>query len=342
MNQSVSVTLWAPSFLRKERIETLASEMRPMSLNGLETLISKSDVFLAKPQSFFAQASYLYHQPDTLPKAVTILAGLKQQETGFWLCVDPVQMVPDRDSLLLIPAHALSISETESQALMDSFNNHFAQDKVQLVYGDVSHWFMKITQPVDIHTTDLNDVSFQHVNDYYPAGNASSYWHQLMNEVQMLFYTHPVNEARRLKGMPEINSVWVWGEGQLMQEKLYPRPDAMIWSSHAYLKGMAKLTDSKSSETPENYQAWSSEKHSCSHHLICLDHLDLFNNELSEQEWLQALESFEKDWMFGLVQAVKQGEIDSLFVEFGAKKRFHLTPKHFKRFWRFKKKLLKL
>jgi hypothetical protein len=38
---------------------------------------------------------------------------------------------------------------------------------------------------------------------------------RLQNEMQMLLYTHPINDARAAKGLPTINSFWISGTGDL-------------------------------------------------------------------------------------------------------------------------------
>jgi hypothetical protein len=38
---------------------------------------------------------------------------------------------------------------------------------------------------------------------------------RLQNEMQMLLYTHPINDARAAKGLPTINSFWISGTGEL-------------------------------------------------------------------------------------------------------------------------------
>jgi hypothetical protein len=38
---------------------------------------------------------------------------------------------------------------------------------------------------------------------------------RLQNEMQMLLYTHPVNDARAARGVPPVNSFWLSGTGAL-------------------------------------------------------------------------------------------------------------------------------
>jgi len=46
----------------------------------------------------------------------------------------------------------------------------------------------------------------------WPKGVEALHWHQLFNEIQMLLFSHPVNEAREVRGELPVNSVWLWAE----------------------------------------------------------------------------------------------------------------------------------
>lgn len=39
-------------------------------------------------------------------------------------------------------------------------------------------------------------------------------WHRLLNEMQMFMHQHEINQARQVRGQPEINSLWCWGAGE--------------------------------------------------------------------------------------------------------------------------------
>jgi hypothetical protein len=53
------------------------------------------------------------------------------------------------------------------------------------------------------------------VDPWLPAGVHGRLLRRLQNEMQMLLYTHPVNEARSARGEPAINSLWFSGTGRL-------------------------------------------------------------------------------------------------------------------------------
>jgi hypothetical protein len=49
----------------------------------------------------------------------------------------------------------------------------------------------------------------------HPAAQAAQQLRRLQNEMQMLLYTHPLNDARASQGRWPVNSVWISGSGAL-------------------------------------------------------------------------------------------------------------------------------
>ncbi|MBN2865538.1 MAG: hypothetical protein JXK16_05970 [Thiotrichales bacterium] len=342
---SKAITLWIPDFLNKQRIIESEQAWLDLSLPALRTLLKKADLFPVHSKNnqpvddFYATASNLFHQNQTLPVAATMAKHfLEAFDDGlFWMKIDPVQMVPDRDTLVLIPGADLQISEQEALALIDAFNQHFQQDKVVIEYGSPTDWFLNIKQVVDIKTTSLNEASYQQLHEKYPTGHAAQYWRQLLNEASMLFYTHPVNEKRREAGLPEINGVWLWGEGRLKDVNLYPRATANIASENSYLAGMAKLTRAQSSAFPESLQACLDSDQT--HHLLMPEFINLSLDKLTQEAWIESVNWLESDWMAPILTALKQKKIHSLLLELGDGHRYHIEPKHLNRFWRFKNRI---
>ena len=342
---SKAITLWIPDFLNKQRIMESEQAWSKLKLPALRTLLKKADLFPTQsvlnkaPKDFYTTASTLFHQAQPLPIAATEAAALLKDfnKNDFWLKLDPVQMMPDRDTLILIPAQDLAIKEAEAEALIKVFNQHFEQDKVQIEYGSPTDWFLRIKQPVDLKSTPLNRVAYRSINAHYPTGHAAQYWRQLLNEASMLFFTHPINEHRRAQGKPEINGLWLWGEGQLDESALSVRPNARIGSKNSYLKGLATLTNAECAAFPSDLQCCLNNEQT--HYLLMPNalHETLYN--LTQSQWLEHVEWLENQWMAPLLQALKDKKVHSLLIELGDGYRYHIEPAHLKRFWRFKDRI---
>ena len=187
---SKAVTLWVPGLLSEQRRVESEQAWLDLKLPALRTLFKRADLFPTKSllsqrnRDFFATASNLFHQSQTLPVAPTMAKKLLTEfDDGlFWIKIDPIQMLPDRDTLVLLPAEDLAITESEAKALILAFNEHFAQDQVAIIYGSPNDWFLSVKQAVDLKTTPLSEARYKQLDDKYPTGNAAQYWRQLLNE----------------------------------------------------------------------------------------------------------------------------------------------------------------
>jgi len=342
---SRNLTFWFEGLLNPQRVLEASEPLKQARLPSLQKLLSKADYHFSQKRSQSAMASYLFHQSRTLPAAATSVQSLsvvdETKKSLFWLSIDPVQMVPDRDTLVLIPAIDIGITEEESRALLQSFNEHFAEDGIELIYGSATQWFMSIAQPVAIQTTPLAQVAYQSLNGHYPEGAAGNYWRQLMNETQMLFYNHEVNHQRRMQNLPEVNSVWVWGEGQINPADITSRAQASLFSNQSYSRGMAKLCGAQSFDAVNSYASWQSYQGDVVHSLVELDakiYAGMDMDLMTLEQWLQLLDRLEQDWFVPILNALASKELDSVLFVLGANKHFLLKPSHLKRFWRLNKR----
>lgn len=342
---SSALTLWVPNLLTPAHIAEAGGVLEGKHFSALETLLAKADKLpkdKAHQISFSDNASYLFHQKSTLPVApTTAIVDLENFDPSyFWLRVDPVHLIPDRDTLVLIPGEGLGLQDDEAKALVEAFNKHFEQDRVELELGSNLHWYIRILQPIGVQTHSLESVSYQSIQDAMPEGNAATYWRQLMNEVQMLFFTHPVNEERRSQGLPEINGVWVWGEGLIRTEDIYARQDAVLAGDFAYLKGLAKLSQSRFMKVPDTYPIWQKfmVDNPSSEQMVVIDEA---MSDMTEDDWISLIGKLEENWFSPILSALRNGSVHSLLLDLGMNHRYYLTPNHLKKFWRWKKSIQK-
>jgi hypothetical protein len=137
---------------------------------------------------------------------------------AFWMYALPVNMQLGRDSYFLTDPASISISEQESEALIESLNTHF----VELGFKFYLHnnvWYLGLDKKPEITTTNIEDVKNQDIADHLPQGNGALEWNKLQNEIQMLLFSHSVNQTREAQGQPVINSLWCYGLGQSLNNK---------------------------------------------------------------------------------------------------------------------------
>jgi hypothetical protein len=69
----------------------------------------------------------------------------------------------------------------------------------------------------DLATASLDRVLGRNLEHWMPRAANAAPLRRLQNEMQMLLYTHPLNDARAARGVPVVNSFWLSGTGALPQ-----------------------------------------------------------------------------------------------------------------------------
>lgn len=133
-------------------------------------------------------------------------------EHPLWLYAAPVNMMLGRDSFFLSEPAPLLLSNDESLAIIASLNEHFSADGYHFYFQN-GVWFLGLDADPKITTTDIKQVVNQDIAAYLPKGEGALVWATLQNEIQMLLFSHPVNEAREEQGEPVMNSLWCYGLG---------------------------------------------------------------------------------------------------------------------------------
>ncbi len=269
------------------------------------------------PEGLMRTAYWLHQSPPVPWAALTAAEDLADFDPHrFYLRMDPVHLHPDRDTLVLFRAEALGLNESEAAALFDAFNDHFSQEGVALSWGHRTRWYLSLPQPIDLHTVPLADAEHANLHAVAMRGETVSQWNRLLTEAQMLFYQHPVNTRRREENLPEINSLWPWGEGIYSHWQRTLRPHAAVYTSDETVQALARQINARVLTTPELDAASSTDFES-----LLLD-------------W-QALSP---DWVLDqLEQAVvqlKNGCLTACVLDVGSRAVLSLRPDMLRRFWR--------
>ncbi|MDO5667203.1 MAG: hypothetical protein Q4G44_05210 [Alcaligenaceae bacterium] len=135
----------------------------------------------------------------------------------------------DFQSTRLFPSHELQITKEQSLALFEAVKYLFADKKIKLIAINVDHWVISLPQSLVHNISSPNLLSYQALHDYWPKEESNQALRQLLNEVQMLWHEHPVNQTRKEQGLREINSPWIYGGAHPKQIEAQPSyPYAII------------------------------------------------------------------------------------------------------------------
>jgi len=140
----------------------------------------------------------------------------------------PVHLRPDHDRLLAFDFHDRPIRADEAAAFVDAFNRHFAEDGLELLAPQPGRWYLAVERLPRVRLHPLSDTLGRNIDLFLPEGEEARTWRALLNEVQMLFHSLPVNAEREARGLWPVNGLWFSGAGRLP-----PVPGGRIGGMHA-------------------------------------------------------------------------------------------------------------
>lgn len=149
-----------------------------------------------------------------LAAAYAMSSGLEAvMDEPLWLA-QLVHVAPARDGAALVPATELEISPEENAALFAAAAEFFEGSGFSAEPFDDMHW--RLIPPSEYRPVCASPalVSITSVNDWWTQDTAGRPWRRLVNELQMLWFDHPVNQAREARGLRPVNSLWMYGGAQ--------------------------------------------------------------------------------------------------------------------------------
>jgi len=239
--------------------------------------------------------------------------GLQPTE-GRWFTLQPVHIHIARDHLVLTDQRRLDISEQESRVLFSIAKTAADEAGMTLLYGDALTWFLRADTWADLTTASADAACGHNVDIWMPDGEHARAWRKLQNEIQMLWFTHSLNDEREALGKKVINSVWLSGGA-----------DALMISEK----------QKHSAASFGNLQFASD--------VVSTDTVHVLLEQLTEPAinsdwglWLTQIQLLESDWFAPALAALKNRQLDSLTLfcsDAHQLASFSLTPWSLRKFW---------
>jgi hypothetical protein len=163
--------------------------------------------------------------------------GDAHAEKTLWQA-DPVHFAFARDHMLVTALdEEATVTDAESRALATEAAATAAEFGATLSAIDSRHWFLSFDPPWSIKTVAFDAALGRSVQQILPEGAAAARWRKLLNEIQMRWHQHPVNERRESEGLRMINGVWLHGGGTW--HALPNKPFDVVATSDATIRGWA-------------------------------------------------------------------------------------------------------
>lgn len=243
--------------------------------------------------------------PDTeLPVAqLRARASVELEADQLW-CLDPVHVQLDREMAYLAPPDAMSLSEDEAKVLIANLNTHFA-DELHIHYYTPQQWLVNLA--LDVSTASPTQALGQSIQQVQASGKHARRWRSLLNEIQMLLHADPVNLAREAAGELPVNSLWLWGGGELSE------PSAsidVVYANDELSITAADHTGVRYHELPTVITDSLADHDSL---LILTLELDALRRK-DVYAWLDGLRVLEKNYLAPLHDMLRRGKLDRLIL----------------------------
>ena len=203
----------APAALQLPHLSALLRLLTPtLRQTGEEDTLSPLDEVL-RAQALGVQA------PDGLLPWAALQARALQLPTApegqGWAWLTPCHWQVNSDHVRMAAPQDTDISAEESHTVMQTLQAFLREDGIALHGLHDGNWLALGAAFNGLATASLARASGGAVDYWLPRQAQAQPLRRLQNEMQMLLYTHPVNDARAARGLLPINSFWISGTGTL-------------------------------------------------------------------------------------------------------------------------------
>lgn len=232
--------------------------------------------------------------------------------SGHWLIADPAHLRIDRDRALLADVGVMRLDQNEADALVQALNLHFAADGLRFHAPKPGRWYLQHPQPAEAVFTPLADAIGENIDAHRPRGTSGLAWSRTLNEIQMLLFSHPVNQEREARGDTPVNSVWLWGDGAPAKPRT---ADCIIYSGDESVRLLATASNSTLQDPPYSLSLWLESHPAGKDAWIHLDRLQAAAQYRDAWGWREGLNQLEQDWFAPVLQAMHQGAVSELRIQ---------------------------
>ncbi|HYM41555.1 MAG TPA: hypothetical protein VET46_02200 [Steroidobacteraceae bacterium] len=195
------------------------------------------------------------------PLAAVAAAGLTSDAGAAatrWIAT-PVELIAGLTRLHLSRRGILRLSAAEQAELAAAFHRAFAGADLELRPLGDGQLLLYTPQIGALETAEPARCAGGDIQ--VPQGPAASPLLRLLAEIEMWLHGEPINEARRMRGLPPVTGLWLWGAaGELMPARDARDPAAhgggrtplLACGSDAWLMGLCALHGGVALPLPES------------------------------------------------------------------------------------------
>ncbi len=314
----------------------LEAATQNLRLPALETLLARGSTQPCPPEGSEAalcKALGIARQQDWPLAPITLEMDGGRAGDAYWLRADPVHLRVMRDRIVLTDNSTLNVSQLEADALSTSIGQHFG-DTLHPLPLHPERWYVAFPHPPHLTTTPLSVATGRDIDPLLPQAADAMLFRTLLNELQMLLFAHPVNQAREARGDLPVNALWLWGGGN---KPVLSQTRVPVYAGNSGARAMAAFCKTPLHPVPSHLEKSLLEIDS----VVLLDDLIPSGQCGDAYGWREALTSMEKNWfspLLGALRTVGPHGIHLLDPVNG--KALHLKQADAWKIWRRRKSLI--
>ena len=209
------------------------------------------------PESDTANMAILSFDPKVYSKgrspleAMSMGLDMQPDETAYRCNVVTLTDDGDYDEKIILDHSADEITTAEANELIKALEAELGNDQRHF-YTGISYRHCLLWKNGDDKYPFMrpHDILGKQIKDYLPkAENGGAEFYELMRKSYDILNHHPVNEARRARGLKPANSAWLWSPGKKPQLPNFKEKwglDAAVISAVDLIKGIGICAGMKS------------------------------------------------------------------------------------------------
>ena len=141
-----------------------------------------------------------------------LLAGGPDDGQAVWLA-ELVHLALGTDQATLLDPGAMDLLAQETAALLETARPLFEDTGFAVEALSPERWRLRLPEGLRPQTASPMAVAGQRLNEWWRQDAETRPWRRLLNEIQMAWHNHPVNDDRAARGLPPVNALWLYGGG---------------------------------------------------------------------------------------------------------------------------------
>ncbi|UDG82322.1 regulator [Candidatus Vallotia cooleyia] len=261
---------------------------------------------------------------DVVPLApYMLLADGGNPQDAVWACVEPVHMRVVHNHLVLVDPGMLQLSQNDAAGLLAVARPLIRGLGVKLEAPTPLRWYLSSEQLGLLASASPLRALGRNIDIWLPheayTGHRPRMWMKLQNEIQMAWFGHPINQAREARGLPAINSLWLYAQGRMTTVS---KPFERVLSRAAATRGLAISSSAALETLPDTFdilrkQATTQAADHTLNNGMTLVELDQLSAPFIQQDWPRFRAMFSAlgdDWFSPALVALKRRELVQLAI----------------------------